>query len=78
MIFLPPALNSAGKVVSQTPPVSKLVDNPIPNVVDTMTKLLQAQVDDMAAQARASAVQHLPALSCYTGEEKDMMDDGFE
>ena len=43
-----------------------------------MAKLLQAQVDAMAAQARASAVQHLPALSCYTGEEKDVMDDGFE
>ena len=69
---------TAGRVVSQTPPVSKLVDNPTPNVVDTMAKLLQAQVDAMAAQARASAVQHLPALSCYTGEEKDVMDDGFE
>ena len=69
---------TAGTVVSQTPPVSKLVDNPTPNVVDTMAKLLQAQVDAMAAQARASAVQHLPALSCYTGEEKDVMDDGFE
>ena len=69
---------TARRVVSQTPPVSKLVDNPTPNVVDTMAKLLQAQVDAMAAQARASAVQHLPALSCYTGEEKDVMDDGFE
>ena len=69
---------TAGRVVSQTPPVSKLVDNPTPNIVDTMAKLLQAQVDAMAAQARASAVQHLPALSCYTGEEKDVMDDGFE
>ena len=72
-----PTVN-AGRVVSQTPPVSKLVDNQTPNVVDKMAKLLQAQVDAMAAQARASAVQHLPALSCYTGEEKDVMDDGFE
>jgi len=32
----------------------------------------------MAAQARASAVQNLPAMPCYTGEEKDVMDDGLE
>ena len=32
----------------------------------------------MAAQAQASAVQNLPAMPCYTEEEKDVMDDGFE
>jgi len=48
------------------------------DVVDAMTKMLQAQVDAMAAQARASAVQNLPAMPCYTGEEKDVTDDGFE
>ena len=48
------------------------------DVVGAMTKLLQAQADAMAAQARASVVQNLPAILCFTGEEKDVMEDGFE
>ena len=32
----------------------------------------------MAEQARASVVQILPAIPCFTGEENDVMEDGFE
>ena len=32
----------------------------------------------MAAQAKAVAVQHLPALPCFTGEGEDATDDGFD
>ena len=38
-----------------------------------MTKLLQAQADAMAEQARASVVQILPTIPCFTGEEKDVI-----
>ena len=56
-----------------------VVDHAGPHdVVRAMTTLLQAQADAMAAQARASVVQNLPAILCFTGEEKDVMEDGFE
>lgn len=40
--------------------------------------LLQAQTEAMAAQAQATAAQHLPALASYTGEGKQAVDDGFK
>ena len=43
-----------------------------------MTQLLQAQTQAMAAQALATAVQHLPPLPSYTGEKEQADDDGFD
>lgn len=43
-----------------------------------MTRLLQTQTDAMAAQAKAVAVQSLPALPCFTGEGSDIANDEFE
>jgi hypothetical protein len=43
-----------------------------------MAGLLQAQTDAMAAQAKAVAVQNLPPLPCYTGENSDVVDDGYD
>ena len=48
------------------------------DVVTTMARLLQAQTDAMAAQAKAVAVQNLPSLSCYAGEGSDVVDDGYD
>ncbi len=47
-------------------------------VMKTFTNLLKVQTDVMAAQAKAAAVHNLPALSCYTGEDGDTVDDGFD
>ena len=38
-------------------------------MVETMTTLLQAQAEAMAAHPRATAAQQLPALPLYTGKE---------
>ena len=43
-----------------------------------MARLLQAQTDAMAAQAKAAAVQSLPPLPRFTGEGTDISDDGFD
>lgn len=48
------------------------------DVVSSVTKLIEVQMEAMAAQARAAAVQHLPSLCCYTGEGKDALDDSFD
>ena len=56
-----------------------VVDHAGPHdVIGAMTKLLQAQADAIAAQARASVVQNLPAILCFTGKEKDVMEHEFE
>ena len=47
-------------------------------VVHSMTCLLQAQADEMAAQAKAVALQSLPPLQRFTGERPDLSDDGCE
>ena len=47
-------------------------------VVQSVTRLLQAQTDAITAQAKATAVQSLPALPHYTGEGTDVTDDGFD
>ena len=47
-------------------------------MVEMMTTFLQAQAEAVAAHARATAVQQLPALPLYTGEWKQAADDGFE
>ena len=47
-------------------------------MVETMTTFLQTQAEAMAAHARATAAQQLPALPLYTGEGKQAADDGFE
>ena len=63
--------------------VSTLTESATPTesssgVMETVTRLLKAQADAMAAQAKAVAVQHLPAFACYTGEGSDIVDDGFD
>ena len=49
-----------------------------PTLMQTMTKLLQAQTQAMAAQALATAVHHLPPLPLYTGEKEQAEDEGFD
>ena len=46
--------------------------------MQTMTKLLQAQTQAMAAQALATAVHHLPSLPLYTGEKEQAQYEGFD
>ena len=48
------------------------------SVIESFNRLLKAQTDVMAAQARAVAIQNLPSLACYTGEGGDATDDGFD
>ena len=43
-------------------------------VIETVTRLLQPQTHVIAAQARATAIQNLPSLACYTGEDGDAAD----
>ena len=47
-------------------------------LVDTMTRLLQAHTEAIAAQTQATAAQHLPPLKAYTGEGKQAEADGFD
>ena len=49
-----------------------------PTLMQTMTKLLQAQTQAMAAQALATAVHHLLPLPLYTGEKEQAEDEGFD
>ena len=72
---------------STTPPPSSTSTDAAPGsteeprtatIVETMTSFLKAQADAMAAHARATAAQQLPALPPYTGEGKHAADDGFE
>lgn len=70
---------TSDSVLIGTPHSSKGVDPGVPatlestDVMSTVTKLFQVQMEAMAAQARAAAVQHLPALRCYTGEGIGML-----
>ncbi len=43
-----------------------------------MTRLLEAHTDAIAAQTEATAAQHLPPLKAFTGEGKQVEEDGFE
>ena len=43
-----------------------------------MTTFLQPQTEALAAYARATATQQLPALPPYMGEGKQTAGDGFE
>lgn len=47
-------------------------------LVATMTRLLEAHTDAIAAQTQATAAQHLPPLKAFTGEGKQVEEDGFE
>ena len=47
-------------------------------LVATMTRLLEAHTEAIAAQTQATAAQHLPPLKAFTGEGKQMEEDGFE
>jgi len=47
-------------------------------VLQMVAKILQAQTEAIAAQVRAAAVQHLPQLPVYTGEGREIADDGFD
>ena len=47
-------------------------------VMEAMTRLMQVQAEAMAAQAKATVVQHLPPLSRFTGEGTDIADDAFD
>ena len=41
-------------------------------LLQTITQMLQAQTAAMEAQSRAVAMQHLPRLPVYTGEERQI------
>ena len=43
----------------------------------TMTRLLQAQTEALAAQTRVAAAQHLPPLKPFSGEGKITEEDSF-
>ena len=81
--FDPPPLNAfstvSGTALPTVPllPSATAVTTPDP-VVHSMTWLLQAQADAMAAQAKAVALQSLPPLPRFTGEGPDLSDDGFD
>jgi len=47
-------------------------------VLATVSRLLQAQTEALAAQTRATTAQHLPPLKSFTGEGKVTEDDSFE
>ena len=47
-------------------------------VLATVTRLLQAHTEALAAQTRATAAQHLPSLKPFTGEGKLTEEDSFE
>ena len=47
-------------------------------VLETFTHLLKAQTDVMVAQAKATALQNLPRLPKYTGEDSDTANGGFD
>ena len=64
-----------GSVASADSSIVEAIADP---VLRTMAKLMQAQTEAMAAQARAVAVQHLPCLPMYSGEDRQITDDGFE
>ena len=47
-------------------------------LVDPMTRFLKAHTEAIAAQTQATAAQHLPPLKAYTGQGKQVEEDGFE
>ena len=49
-------------------------------VMETFSQFLKVQTDAIAAHAKATAVQSLPALqlATYSGENEDIDEDGFE
>jgi len=57
---------------------SCFVDSVSDPVLRTVAKMMQAQTEAMAAQARAVAVQHLTRLPMYTGEDRQITDDSFD
>lgn len=77
-LFTPPYSASAtapGVSLTSTLPTTATTTDP---VVQSMARLLQAQTEVMTAQAKATILQTLPALSSYTGEGTDISDDGFD
>ena len=49
-----------------------------PVLMESMSKLLQAQTQMLCAQAQAVAVQGLPALKKFSGENLESEDEGFD
>ena len=48
------------------------------SLMETVTRLIQAQTKAMTAQAKAVALHHLPTLPCFTGEGTETPEGGFE
>jgi len=48
------------------------------SMIEAMTCLLQEQTDAMVAQTKVTAVQHLPNLPLFTGEERNLGEDTFD
>ena len=48
------------------------------SLMETVTRLIQAQTEAMTAQAKAVALHHLPTLPCFTGEGTETQEGGFE
>ena len=68
-----PAIPGTGLPITPHAATASITDP----VVHSITHL-QAQTEAMVAQAKAIAVQSLPALPCFTGEGSDITDDEFE
>ena len=47
-------------------------------VMETVARLIQAQTEAMAAQAKAAAITHLPHLAYFTGEGVTSHEDSFD
>ena len=45
---------------------------------ETITRLLKTYTKAIAAQTQETAAQHLPPLKPYTGEGKQIEEDGFD
>ena len=77
-----PSFSGSGGIVEVSERTGSFPGLRIPAVssVDgaTFTHLLKAQTDVMATQAKAAALQNLPHLPKYTGEDGDTANGGFD
>ena len=80
-----PSFSGSGEIVEASERTGSFPGLRIPTassvdgaVLETFTHLLKAQTDVMAAQAKAAALQNLPRLPKYTGEDGDTANGSFD
>ena len=74
----PLTCSSVLSAVPASTPATSIAVSPTDPVIQSMTRLLQAQTEIMTTQAKAAALQTLPTLSSFTGEGADVSDDSFD